>query len=830
MKRDRLRRNVSMLPLPVAVFAVTAGVLLVAQVSVRVHSTASSVTGVIEERLVRDRTDVDVVASAIEGMSDVSMSEFRIAVSAILEEVGAVEALMLSLADAEPLGLADGVFAAPGGAAGAPGQLVIQRVEPWTPENVAALGRSLSDVVVPRDGQGSQQHVPLRQYGNAGEAFARWFGDALFVKRAIRVVPSVGLNGENAVLPANVRGYLVARINPAAEAAAVSTDRARAIVGPAGTVFERSASWRINVPLAFSEMPIAGVLDASVLPMHRETVVAVFISSGTAMLAAMSATSLSSRRRKMDTLRKRLEIATSCGGIGIWDWDMRTGSVVFSDTAFIMLGYDQGELASTIETWETLVHPDDIADAKVAMGRHIDGMTATSTHEQRLRRKDGTWLWVRNVCEVVGRDEQGTPTRMIGVYVEIQDLRRALDDAHAASRAKSDFLANMSHEIRTPMTAILGYADLLEGDDGDPAQAEDAVKTIRTNAHHLLAIINDILDVSKIEAGRMTVESIETDAVQIVQEVVELVAPRAASKGIQVEAIFGARIPRVFLSDPTRLRQILLNLAGNAVKFTERGTIRIAAEYDESAWQMRFHVIDTGVGMTPEQLATTRKFGAFAQADETMSRKFGGTGLGLRISHAFAVMLGGQLEVESQHGKGSRFTATIGTGDPSELELIDGRRSTCQRPTSREEAVDGRAAGTGRPLAGRRVLLAEDGRDNQRLISFHLRKAGAEVTICENGLVAVEHIERARADQQPHVILMDMQMPELDGYAATRRLRAAGVTTPIVALTAHAMVGDRQKCINAGCDEYLTKPIDKQRLISTCANASSSVSAKRRAA
>jgi CheY-like chemotaxis protein len=411
---------------------------------------------------------------------------------------------------------------------------------------------------------------------------------------------------------------------------------------------------------------------------------------------------------------------------------------------------------------------------------------------------------------------------MIGQHMDIQRSKEMLEQAEAASQAKSEFLANMSHEIRTPMTAILGYIDLLDT-DGDLAvdreHSADALRTIRSNANHLLAIINDILDMSKIEAGQMQVELIDTDPAHIAEEVVSLVAARARGKGVDIRVRYDSPIPVLIRSDPTRLRQILLNLTGNAIKFTEVGHVTIHVACDAAAQKMRFRVVDSGIGMTPEQRDEIARFEPFAQADSSMTRKFGGTGLGLRISNALATMLGGGIEVDSLLGEGSSFTVTIATGDLQDVRLRDA--GTIAAGAARPEADAAPDAGPGpaapaRPLEGLRILLAEDGLDNQRLLQFHLSKAGARVTIAENGRIAAEAIEGAGPDERPHVVLMDMQMPELDGYGATRRLRDGGYTLPILALTAHAMDGDREKCLAAGCDDFLTKPIDKSALIDAC--------------
>jgi signal transduction histidine kinase len=387
---------------------------------------------------------------------------------------------------------------------------------------------------------------------------------------------------------------------------------------------------------------------------------------------------------------------------------------------------------------------------------------------------------------------------------------RALGWASAqASRSKSDFLANMSHEIRTPMTAILGYADLLETAVGATGPNAEAITVIRTHANHLLTVINDILDLSKIEAGKLPLELLPTRTRQLFDEVLGLLRSTALEKGLSLTVVYDSPVPEHVKTDPTRLRQILINLVGNALKFTLVGSVTVRVAYDTGPKWLRVTVVDTGTGMSPQEVAVISRFEAFSQADSSTTRKFGGTGLGLRISNQLAQMLGGRLTLSSRQGEGTSFSLTVPAEQLAAEQLAAEQAAAPTQPPP---------VAAGALLEGARLLVAEDALVNQKLLVHLLTKAGATVTAVANGQLAVDAVvAAARAGAPFAVVLMDMQMPELDGYAATRVLREQGHQLPIIALTAHAMAGDRQKCVDAGCSDYLTKPLDTKALLATCA-------------
>ena len=389
------------------------------------------------------------------------------------------------------------------------------------------------------------------------------------------------------------------------------------------------------------------------------------------------------------------------------------------------------------------------------------------------------------------------------------DLERARRKAERAAAAKTEFLANMSHEIRTPMTAILGFTDILMEDGGvkGPDERLEALRTIRRNGAYLLEILNDILDFSKIEANRLEIESLPCSPKRIVNDVAELLRPRAADKGIEVRLDLDPQLPERLLSDPVRLRQILLNLIGNAVKFTPSGHVEIRLRFDSLDQTIELDVQDTGIGIAPDVLAEI--FEPFRQGDSSMTRRFGGTGLGLAITKRLVERLGGAITANSVVGGGSTFRVRL----PAQSADADTASDDPDTPSTA-----GFRAALRELRAHGKILVVEDGPDNQRVIRHVLERAGYEVTVAENGLVGVELALAAADEGSPFVVvLMDVQMPVLDGYAATRQLRDQGYTAPIIALTAHALPSERQRCLEAGCDAFATKPIERLALLETIA-------------
>lgn len=572
----------------------------------------------------------------------------------------------------------------------------------------------------------------------------------------------------------------------------------------------------LDVPIR-CEGNMAGVIcHEHIGPMRHWTLEEQHFATSLANTVAL-AIEAADRRKAEEALRTsqaRLTMTVQSTNIGIWDWDPDSNLVYVSPEWKRQLGYEDHEIDSTFQVWEALLHPDDRERAMEAVRVYVQQNKSHFEQEYRLRHKHGSYRWILARGTRI-EDKTGHSRRIVGVHIDVSDqksveeaLRQAKDAAEAASLAKSQFLANMSHEIRTPMNGVLGLTELLLGCDlGD--KARHLAESVHRSGATLLEIINDILDFSKIEAGKIDLESIVFDVQGTIREAVDLLRESARRKGLALICRIQNDMPTHLVGDPTRLRQVVLNLAGNAVKFTDQGHVEIAVGYEHSAADtvmLDVMVQDTGIGI-PED-AQAHIFDAFAQSDGSTTRKYGGTGLGLAIVKQLVTLMEGDIEVQSQPGAGAtfRFTALFKRGDGS----MAGAAEACAAngPTV-SEGCEGRQAFQ----AEGRILLVEDNPVNREVACGMLDHFALRVDAVETGQQAVDAV--AAADYM--LVLMDCQMPEMDGFTATAIIRdreqhERKARLPIIALTAHAMTGDRESCLAAGMDDYLAKPFTLDQL------------------
>jgi PAS domain S-box-containing protein len=507
-------------------------------------------------------------------------------------------------------------------------------------------------------------------------------------------------------------------------------------------------------------------------------------------------------------INERYDLAVQGSSDGIWDWiDVKSEDEWWSKRFYELLGYADQEIPSTRSTFKSLLHKDDVDKTFKAVNSAFE-FDEPFNIEYRLKTKSGVYRWFQGRAKVV-RDEIGNPTRMSGSITDItarkraeNDLKEAVIKAESATKSKALFLANMSHEIRTPLTAIIGFTETAKLPDCSPELMQEALDVVSSSSQHLLGIINDILDLSKLDAGAVVCEKINFSVVKILLDTQKLFQLRAKENGLSLNYHYNWPLPSTITGDPLRLKQVLLNLIGNAIKFTKSGSVDVTTSFNQATNKIQISIKDTGIGLTTDQQATL--FTPFTQADTSTSRKFGGTGLGLSITKQLLEMMSGTISVNSIHNKGSVFTVELDTSSSTGFTML----SSVEQSTN--DFVQKENNSTLPTLKGK-ILIAEDVAANRRLLEVILRKTDLEIVFALNGREAIEATTKNNFD----LILMDMQMPEVDGFEATKEIRSKNKKVPIIAFTANALNEDIIRTQEAGCNSHLDKPLDRKQFIET---------------
>ncbi|MCA9015318.1 MAG: PAS domain-containing protein, partial [Planctomycetaceae bacterium] len=510
------------------------------------------------------------------------------------------------------------------------------------------------------------------------------------------------------------------------------------------------------------------------------------------------------------TYEENYELLLNCITEGIWDWiDVNSDEQWWSPHFYRLLGYRDQEIEPSFSTFQRLLHPDHLEGTLQAINQSLEHEIPFD-QEFRLRVKGGEYHWFRSTAKII-RDPQGNAVRMTGSISDInrqvlaeEELQETRRLAEQAQLEKETFLALLSQEVRTPLSAILGFSEIL-AESSDDLEIQTSAETIHTNGQSLLDTITDFLDLSKIEEGVLDIEVLDCCPVTVIENVHAQMTKKAELNDLKFTVEYETEVPESIKSDPLRLKQILTTLIGTAIKLTKRGSVKLSVKttaVEDGTHQLVFTVTNTGTELSIEQYNDL--FTPYRLTDELRTHPVSGLGLGLAVSKHLTEMLGGSIQVKSQDAFRTTVEFSIAAGDISE--------TTMEKVSATKRLQEIKTYKASHDFLNRdcHILLVEDGIYNQRLINFLLTKAGAEITIVENGQQAIDEILKSREMGDPigdpyDLILMDIQMPVLDGYSTTRKIRALGYTKPIIALTIHAMDSDRQKCFDAGCDEYMSK-------------------------
>lgn len=500
---------------------------------------------------------------------------------------------------------------------------------------------------------------------------------------------------------------------------------------------------------------------------------------------------------------------------GVFDWNIKTDDVFYSDQFIAMLGCEKEDFIGTVEDFSTRLHPDEKDKVWEYIELYLDEQLSEYENTFQMRHKSGRWIWVKSRGKFI-RDKQGKPSRMIGAHTDVsaekeyeQRLQEAKIKAEQANRAKSDFLAHMSHEIRTPLTTISGAAEILQQNmKGLDKKRRELIKVLNSSSVSLKDLISDVLDFSKIESGELELEESAFDLSDAFEHIVSIMSVKTAEQNLDFKFNFDDVKDVRFYGDPVRLRQVMINLIGNAVKFTEKGHVHVTARSDkkDDVNILRIDVEDTGIGIARDQQDVV--FERFKQADSSVSRKYGGTGLGLPISKNLVSLMGGDIQLQSVPGRGSTFTVILpmrSIGEDAEKRRTSKVKQHKINDQLRSIISD-----------SDKILIVEDYEGNIVVLGYIMEEMGMEFDVARTGLEAVNQWKENHYD----LVLMDIQMPEMDGFTATKQIRKMEKeqnldATPIVGMTAHALIGDKDKCIEAGMDAYLPKPIVEIELKNT---------------